>query len=137
MRVLVCGGAGYIGSHMTALLAAEGHEPVVFDNFSKGHRSAVKGRKTIVGDLADSDLLVETLRKERIEAVMQFAAWIEAGESVKFPLSFYRNNFCNTTTLLEAMEVAGVEQLVFSSTAATYGVPQRVPVQEDQDAEPD
>jgi UDP-glucose 4-epimerase len=131
MKILVCGGAGYIGSNMTALLAAEGHEPVVLDNFSKGHRDAVKGRKLVVGDLADFNLLVETLRNERIEAVMHFAAWIEVGESVAEPLKYYRNNFSNAQNLLSAMETAGVGKFVFSSTAAVYGMPQKVPITED------
>ena len=82
MRVLVCGGAGYIGSNMTAWLAQEGHEPTVYDNFSKGHRAAVSNIPVVTGDLADTALLVETLKANRIEAVMHFAAWIEVGESV-------------------------------------------------------
>jgi UDP-glucose 4-epimerase len=136
MRVLVCGGAGYIGSHMTAMLAAQGHEPVVYDNFSKGHRAAVRDMQVVEGDLADGELLVQTLGRHRIEAVMHFAAFIEAGESVKLPLSFYRNNFCNTANLLMAMDKVGVEKLVFSSTAAVYGVPRRLPITEDQSTEP-
>jgi len=136
MKILVCGGAGYIGSNMTALLAAEGHEPVVFDNFSKGHRSAVEGMQIVEGDLADYDLLVGTLRQFDIEAVMHFAALIEAGESVKFPLSFYRNNLCHSEILLRAMADTGVRKLVFSSTAAVYGAPRRLPVAEDQPTEP-
>jgi UDP-glucose 4-epimerase len=136
MKILVCGGAGYIGSNMTALLAREGHEPVVFDNFSKGHRAAVIDATVVEGDLADYRLLVDTLGKYDIEAVMHFAALIEAGESVKFPLSFYRNNFCNTENLLRAMAETGVEKLVFSSTAAIYGVPQRIPITEDQPTDP-
>lgn len=136
MRVLVCGGAGYIGSNMTAMLQRHGHEPIVFDNFSKGHRSAVRQVQLVEGDLADCELLVSTLREFKIEAVMHFAAFIEAGESVKFPLDFYRNNFCNTATLLKAMADTGVERLVFSSTAAVYGVPQSIPVTEDQPTEP-
>jgi UDP-glucose 4-epimerase len=136
MRILVCGGAGYIGSNMTALLAAQGHQPVVFDNFSKGHRAAVHGMQVVRGDLADYELLADTLDRYEIEAVMHFAALIEAGESVKFPLSFYRSNFCNTENLLEAMAKVGVEKLVFSSTAAVYGTPDRVPVTEGQPPEP-
>jgi len=122
MRVLVCGGAGYIGSNMTALLAATGHEPVVFDNLSKGHRAAVRDARLVEGDLADYDHIVDTLRRFDIEAVMHFAAFIEAGESVKSPLNFYRNNFCNTENLLGAVAEVGIERLVFSSTAAVYGV---------------
>ena len=132
MNVLVAGGAGYIGSNMIALLARNGHRPVVYDNLSKGHRSAVSNTRFIEGDLADSECLVKTLRFEAIEAVMHFAAFIEVGESVKAPLRYYQNNCCNTHRLLQAMETVGVEKLVFSSTAATYGMPERVPVSEDQ-----
>lgn len=131
MRVLVCGGAGYIGSNMTAMLTTEGHDPVVFDNFSKGHRAAVAGRQFVEGDLADYDLLVRTLRDFEIEAVMHFAAFIEVGESVRDPLKYYRNNTSNTQNLLSAMEATGVEKFVFSSTAAVYGMPERVPITED------
>ena len=131
MRVLVCGGAGYIGSNMTAMLAAEGHDPVVFDNFSKGHRAAVAGRQIVEGDLTDYDLLVRTLRDFEVEAVMHFAAFIEVGESVLEPLKYYRNNTSNTQNLLSAMEATVVEKFVFSSTAAVYGMPERVPITED------
>jgi len=131
MRVLVCGGAGYIGSNMTALLSAEGHQPTVFDNFSKGHKSAVKDAEVVRGDLADYDLLVDTLGKHRIEAVMHFAAWIEVGESVQQPLKYFRNNTSNTQNLLSAMETAGVGKFVFSSTAAVYGMPSTVPITEE------
>jgi UDP-glucose 4-epimerase len=134
--VLVCGGAGYIGSNMTAMLAAEGHEPVVFDNLSKGHRSAIGDTEFVKGDLADSRLLVKTLEKYGIEAVMHFAAFIEVGESVQTPLKYYRNNLCCTENLLSAMETVGVEKFVFSSTAAVYGVPQKVPITEDSPAVP-
>ncbi len=136
MNVLVCGGAGYIGSNMTALLAQEGHQPVVFDNFSKGHRAAVQGAKIVAGDLADRMLLVKTLRELGIEAVMHFAAYIEVGESVQEPLKYYQNNLANTQNLLSAMQEAGVEKFVFSSTAAVYGMPQRVPITEDTPKEP-
>ncbi|MHC4520162.1 MAG: UDP-glucose 4-epimerase GalE, partial [Planctomycetota bacterium] len=136
MRTLVCGGAGYIGSNMTALLAAEGHTPIVFDNFSKGHRGAVKDAQVIAGDLTDYDLLVETLKGQRIEAVMHFAAWIEVGESVQDPLKYYRNNLANTQNLLSAMEATGVERFVFSSTAAVYGMPRTVPIAEEAPKDP-
>lgn len=136
MNVLVCGGAGYIGSNMTALLAREGHEPVVFDNFSKGHRAAVKGIQVVTGDLADRALLVKTLGELGIEAVMHFAAYIEVGESVREPLRYYQNNLSNTQNLLSAMQEAGVEKFVFSSTAAVYGMPPRVPITEDTPQEP-
>jgi UDP-glucose 4-epimerase len=136
MNVLVCGGAGYIGSHMTALLAAQGHDPTVFDNFSKGHRTAVRGMRVVEGDLADGELLVKTLTDGKIEAVMHFAAFIEVGESVRQPLKYYHNNLSNTQNLLSAMEQAGVEKFVFSSTAAVYGVPRKVPITEDAPKEP-
>jgi UDP-glucose 4-epimerase len=131
MRILVSGGAGYIGSNMVAMLAAEGHEPVVFDNLSKGHRSAVEGAEFVRGDLADYELAAETLKRYKVEAVMHFAASIDVRESTEAPLKYYRDNVSNTQTLLWAMEAAGVEKLVFSSTAAVYGVPEKVPITED------
>jgi len=136
MNVLVCGGAGYIGSNMTALLMAKGHEPVVFDNFSKGHRSAVQVAQVITGDLADYQGLVRVLRDRKIEAVMHFAAFIEVGESVQEPLKYYRNNLSNTQNLLSAMETAGVQKFVFSSTAAVYGMPEKIPITEDAPKQP-
>ncbi|MCE5187483.1 MAG: UDP-glucose 4-epimerase GalE [Planctomycetaceae bacterium] len=132
MRVLVCGGAGYIGSNMTALLAREGYEPVVLDNLIRGHRKAVVGNvQFVLGDFGDLHFTLETLRKYRIEAVMHFAAFIEVGESVQSPLRYYENNVSRTRTLLEAMEKAGVEKFVFSSTAAVYGMPQQIPITEE------
>lgn len=136
MRVLVCGGAGYIGSNMTAMLAAEGYEPVVFDNLSKGHISAIPEAEFVRGDLADYELLVHTLGDYNIQAVMHFAAFIEVGESVDEPLRYYRNNLSCTQNLLSAMEAAGVEKFVFSSTAAVYGTPKDVPIAEDSPTEP-
>ncbi len=136
MRVLVCGGAGYIGSNMTAMLNAEGFEPVVFDNLSKGHRAAIRDVEFVHGDLADYQLLVKTFRKYKIEAVMHFAAFIEVGESVLTPLKYYHNNLSNTQNLLSAMEAEHVDRFVFSSTAAVYGMPQKVPVTEDSPKQP-
>ena len=136
MKVLVCGGAGYIGSNMTAMLAAEGFEPIVFDNLSKGHKAAVRDFELVRGDLADYELLAGTLRKYKIEAVMHFAAFIEAGESVINPLKYYQNNVSNTQVVLSAMETAGVGKFVFSSTAAVYGIPAKVPITEDLPAKP-
>ena len=136
MRVLVCGGAGYIGSNMTAMLAAIGFEPVVFDNLSTGHRSAVGSALFVEGDLADYELLVQTLKKYKIEAVMHFAAFIEVGESVQVPLKYYQSNLSNTQILLSAMEAIGVAKFVFSSTAAVYGMPKQVPITEDSPKEP-
>jgi UDP-glucose 4-epimerase len=136
MKVLVCGGAGYIGSNMTCMLAKEGHEPVVYDNLSKGHKAAVNGFKLVRGDLSDFEKLNKTLKEHKIEAVMHFAAFIEVGESMQAPLRYYRNNMANALTMLEAMENAGVEKFVFSSTAAVYGMPARVPIVEDIAKEP-
>lgn len=131
MNILVCGGAGYIGSNMTAMLTRQGHRPVVFDNLSKGHRAAVKDAEFVQGDFGDFDFTVDTLKKYQIEAVMHFAAFIEVAESVDRPLRYYENNVSKTRTLLEAMEKAGVEKFVFSSTAAVYGMPETIPITED------
>jgi len=136
MRVLVCGGAGYIGSNMTNMLAAQGFEPVIFDNFSKGHNAAIGQAKCVKGDLANYELIVKTLTEYNIEAVMHFAALIEVGDSVMSPLKYYHNNLSNTQTLLSAMEQANVEIFVFSSTAAVYGMPQKVPITEDMPKQP-
>ena len=136
MKVLVCGGAGYIGSNMTELLAREGHHPIVYDNLSKGHKAAVAGKELVKGDLSDYNLLVKTLEKYKIEAVMHFAAFIEVGESVAEPLRFYQNNFCATHNLLCAMEKAGVRKFIFSSTAAVYGIPEKFPITEDSPTKP-
>jgi UDP-glucose 4-epimerase len=131
MKVLVCGGAGYIGSNMTELLSRQGHSPVVFDNLSKGPRAAVQKAEFVQGDFGDFDFTVEVLKKHKIEAVMHFAAFIEVGESVDQPLRYYENNVSKTRTLLAAMEAAGVQKFVFSSTAAVYGMPDRIPITED------
>jgi len=131
MRVLVCGGAGYIGSNMTAMLTRQGYQPVVFDNLSKGHRAAVHNVQFVLGDFGDFNFILETLQKYRIEAVMHFAAFIEVGESVQEPLRYYENNVSKTRTLLAAMEKAGVNKFVFSSTAAVYGMPDTIPITED------
>jgi UDP-glucose 4-epimerase len=136
MKVLVCGGAGYIGSNMVSLLAKAGHEPIVYDNLSKGHRAAVVKANFVRGDLCDYELLVKTLNGERVEAVMHFAAFIEVAESVAKPLLYYHNNVSNTQNVLSAMEACGVEKFVFSSTAAVYGMPERVPIDEEVRKEP-
>jgi UDP-glucose 4-epimerase len=136
MKVLVCGGAGYIGSNMAAMLSAEGHQPIVYDNLSKGHKAAVRNAEFVKGDFADYELLAKTLKKYKIEAVMHFAAFIEVAESTQQPLKYYHNNVSSTQTLLSAMESAGVEKFVFSSSAAVYGMPKRVPITEDLHKEP-
>ena len=136
MKVLVCGGAGYIGSNMTAMLAKAGHEPVVFDNLSRGHGEAVKYGEFVLGDLSSREQIVSAIEKYKIEAVMHFAALIEVGESVTVPLKYYHNNLCNAHNLLTAMEEKGVGKFVFSSTAAVYGVPEKIPIVEDSPKNP-
>jgi UDP-glucose 4-epimerase len=132
MRIFITGGAGYVGSHCLRALLDAGHGVVVYDNLSTGHREAVDPRaELVVGDLADGELLAATLRRGRFEAVMHFAAFAEVGESVREPLAYYRNNVANTVNLLEAMRQTGVGRLVFSSSCATYGVPERMPITED------
>jgi len=122
MRILVSGGAGYIGSATAQRLVDAGHEVVVFDSLVKGHRAAVPaGAAFVWGDLQDRVAIERALREQRIEAVMQFAAFIEAGESMQRPARYFRNNTAHTLNLLEACLDAGVRKLVFSSTAAVYG----------------
>jgi UDP-glucose 4-epimerase len=137
LKILVTGGAGYIGSVTVAELVREGHTVTVFDNLSNGHRKAVvQGANLIVGDLADPNRLAETFGRGEFDAVIHFAAFIEAGESMKAPERFFRNNTANTLTLLEAMLRAGVHRFVFSSTAALYGDPETVPIPEDAPLHP-
>ena len=128
--VLVVGGAGYIGSHTCLDLANKGFKPVVFDNFSNGHREFVKWGPAEEGDIRDRARLDEVLAKHKPAAILHFAALIEVGESVKDPVAFYENNVIGTLTLLAAAQAAGVKSFVFSSTCATYGLPQRVPLDE-------
>lgn len=123
-KVLVVGGAGYIGSHMVLQLQRTGYEPIVLDNLSKGHRDAVLNAEFIQGDIADAALLDEIFAKHQFIAVMHFAAFIEVGESVRKPAMYYQNNVAGSITLIAAMVKAGVKHLVFSSTAAVYGEPQ-------------
>lgn len=131
MRVLVTGGAGYVGSHAVRLLRAAGHDVCVYDNLSRGHRAAVGDCPLVVGDLADGALLEQTLREHRAEAVLHFAALALVGESVADPALYYATNVGGSLSLLDAMRRAGVTRLVFSSTTAVYGVPQRLPITED------
>jgi UDP-glucose 4-epimerase len=130
VKLLVVGGAGYVGSQVARQLARAGHEVWVFDNLSQGHRAAVAGDTLIVGELADSRLLQQTLVKLRIDAVLHFAALALVGESMVDPARYWINNVSGTLSLLEAMRAAGVSRIVFSSTTATYGVPKRVPIVE-------
>jgi UDP-glucose 4-epimerase len=130
-RVLVTGGAGYIGSVVTSQLLAKGYDVIVCDNLSHGNRNAVPdGIKLIVADTADRSALDRIFQEHRIDAVMHFAAFIEAGESMQVPEKYFRNNTANSLTLLEAMHAHKVQRLVFSSTAALYGTPDRTPIEE-------
>ncbi|MCJ7543778.1 MAG: UDP-glucose 4-epimerase GalE [Phycisphaerae bacterium] len=129
MNVLLTGGAGYIGSHVARVLAAAGHRCVAYDSLVKGHRQAVAG-ELVVADVADGQALRQALRRHAIEVVIHLAAFIEAGESVAQPGKYFQNNVLGAWTLLEAMRDCGVSKIVFSSTAAVYGQPSRLPIEE-------
>jgi UDP-arabinose 4-epimerase len=134
--VLVTGGAGYIGSHTCKALAHAGYHPIAYDNFVHGHRWAVQWGPCVEGDLSDSRLLVSTIRQHGVQAVLHFAGYAYVGESMRMPGEYFRNNSMNTLVLLEAMRTAGVERIVFSSTCATYGMPQQTPMSEDHRQQP-
>ncbi len=137
MKILVVGGAGYIGSICTELLLDEGHEAAVFDNLGEGHRRAVESRaKFIEGDLADREKIHATLSTIRPDAVMHFAASALVGESMRDPSKYFRNNISNGLNLLDAMVATRVGRLVFSSTCAIFGPPERVPIDETAQARP-
>ena len=132
MNVLVTGGAGYIGSHAAKRLAESGHQVIVVDNLDRGHRAAVEKHIPLEElDLRDTKSVLEVLTKHKIECVMHFAALSYVGESVQKPLRYYDNNFSGSMSLLCAMDVAKVQRMVFSSTCATYGEPQKLPITED------
>jgi UDP-glucose-4-epimerase GalE len=135
-NILVTGGAGYIGSHTCKALAAEGHNPVVLDNLSTGHRWAVKWGPFIEGDLADGDLIADVLDGYKISAVIHFAASAYVGESIGNPRKYFHNNVINSIHLLDAMEKTGVKHLVFSSSCATYGIPHQLPIHESHPQNP-
>ena len=130
MNILVCGGAGYIGSHMVAELLENGHKVVVLDNLQKGHRDALVGEKLYVGDLRDKNILKKVFTENTFDAVIDFAADSLVGESVTEPLKYFENNIGSTLSLLGAMKEYNVKYIVFSSTAATYGEPRNVPIVE-------
>jgi len=137
MKILVVGGAGYIGSICAEALLDQKHEVAIFDNLSEGHRSAVDPRaKFIEGDLADRKMIAETLARLRPEAVMHFAANALVGESMQNPSKYFRNNIASGLNLLDAMVAAEVKRLVFSSTCATFGPPERVPIDEETPQRP-
>jgi UDP-glucose 4-epimerase len=128
--LLVTGGAGYIGSHVVRDLGEHGYRPIVYDNLSSGRAEAVLCGELIRGDIADTELLCSVIRKYEIKSVMHFAAFIQVNESVSQPLNYYENNSFNCLRLLKCCLENGVENFIFSSTAAVYGMPERVPVDE-------
>ncbi|MFK4474298.1 UDP-glucose 4-epimerase [Paenibacillus sp. RC73] len=136
MAILVTGGAGYIGSHTVAELLDRGEEVVVLDNLQTGHKAALLGGKLYEGDLRDKELLSRLFSENSIDAVIHFAANSLVGESMQNPGKYYDNNVFGALSLLEAMKDAGVSRIVFSSTAATYGEPEKVPIEEGDRTEP-
>jgi UDP-glucose 4-epimerase len=137
MNYLVTGGAGYIGGTVSRLLLQRGHAVTVYDNLCHSNRTALPAGATFVeGDLAQRDLLTDTLKHWKFDGVLHFAALIEAGESMHRPDLYFRNNTAGTLSLLECMQVAGTSRLVFSSTAACYGEPRRTPISEEDDLRP-
>lgn len=136
MNILVTGGAGYIGSHAVRMLLQAGHEVWVYDNLCNGHREAVPDGRLIEGDTGDVQRVTEVLQQKQIEGVMHFAAFAEVGHSVAAPKLYYHNNVINTLRLMDAMLAANVTRFVFSSTTATYGTPNRIPIREDELQQP-
>jgi UDP-glucose 4-epimerase len=130
MKILVVGGAGYIGSHMVKSLLSRGHDVVTFDNLSKGYRDAVTGGGFIEGDLVSREQLDQLLGATSFNAVMHFASFIEVAESIREPAKYYQNNFSNTQNLLDSMVKHDVNHFIFSSTAAVFGEPQYTPIDE-------
>lgn len=136
MAILVCGGAGYIGSHINKLLNEEGYETIVFDNLIYGHREAVKWGTFVEGDLENIGDIEAVFKAYPIEAVFHFAAYAYVGESVDEPEKYYYNNVVNTLNLLKTMRAYKCNKIVFSSTCATYGEPEKVPIKEDMPQNP-
>ena len=128
--ILVTGGAGYIGSHTCKALQAGGYTSIVYDNLRYGHAHAAKWSPVVEGELADMDLLKRAIERYRPDAIVHFAAYLFVDESVQDPSKYYHNNIAGTLALLETMREIGVDTIVFSSTAAVYGVPQQVPIKE-------
>src|SRR5688572_17061231 len=129
--ILLVGGAGYIGAHAAKYLSGRGYLPVTYDDLRRGHREAVKWGPLELGDIADRPRLTEVLRQYAPRAVMHFAAYAYVGESVSDPALYYGNNVAGTVSLLDCMRTAGVRHLVFSSTCASYGVPDAIPIVEE------
>ena len=131
-NILITGGAGYIGSHTRYFLEKHGHSVVVVDNLSRGHRETVPQRQLRVLDTRDTDKLENLMKDERVDAVIHFAAYIAVGESTRVPELYFDNNVSGSLSLFEAMLRVGVKRVVFSSTAAAYGIPRKVPITEDE-----
>jgi len=129
--ILITGGAGYIGSHVSKELLCQGHQPIIYDNLQTGHRKAAQRARFIEGDLADSKKLRDTFQSSSIDSVMHFAADCQVGESVENPLKYFRNNVTNSLQLIEIMMEFNVKKIIFSSSAAVYGEPKEIPISED------
>src|SRR4030043_407275 len=136
MKILVTGGAGYIGSHVVKVLGQRGYEILVYDNLSTGHEWAVLYGRLVKGDLSDKVFLDKVIKEFNPDAIMHFAAFIQVEESVREPLKYYRNNTVNTLNLLEIMQKNGIKNFIFSSTASVYGIPEKIPVDEDTPINP-
>jgi len=136
MKILVCGGAGYIGSHTVKSLLREGHEVIIFDNFSSGKEELVIGGEVIRGDLDDKEPIREVFKARKIEAVLHFASLIQVGESYLNPQRYYTHNLSTSLNLFEAMLEADVKKIIFSSSAAVYGAPQEIPITESHPLNP-
>jgi len=136
MKILVTGGAGYIGSHVVKVLGQRGYEILVYDNLSTGHEWAVLYGRLVRGDLSDKVFLDKIIKEFNPDAIMHFAAFIQVEESVREPLKYYRNNTVNTLNLLEIMQKNGIKNFIFSSTASVYGIPEKIPVGEDTPLNP-
>jgi UDP-glucose-4-epimerase GalE len=135
-KILVTGGAGYIGSHTVHLLVEKGYDAIVVDDLSRGHRHNVDAKRLHVLNLADTEALHQLMAKEAVQAVIHFAAYIAVGESTRKPELYFSNNVGGSLSLLTAMERAGIDKLVFSSTAAVYGTPDRIPITEEMPLAP-
>lgn len=136
LNILITGGAGYIGSHTAEAIQASGHTPILYDNLSTGHKWAAGSKKLIVADLADETSLRKAIQENNIGAVVHFAAFAYVGESMQNPRKYFQNNVVNSLKLLDAMLELGVKNVVFSSTCATYGMPQKLPLTEDHPQRP-
>ena len=136
MRILVTGGAGYIGSHTCKALAHQGHTVVTYDNLSTGHRELVRWGDFVYGDILDTQRLRTCIRQHQIEGIIHFAASAYVGESVIDPGKYFRNNVCGTLSILDAMRDEGVPYIVVSGTCAVYGSPESMPITEDTPTNP-